>query len=238
VKILVTAGGTEEPVDGVRRLTNTSTGATGGVLARTFADHGADVLLLHAERVTLGSMVVEHDTFVTYADLKNALRRHLEAVDWDAVIHLAAVSDYSVASIDVDGRSVAHGNQGKIDSGHEVVIRLSPNPKLIDSLRTWSRNKAIRVIGFKLTNDPDPAVRATRVRSLLDRSAVDIVVHNDLGDMTAQSHPAEIWSRQGPLERTATKEELAEALWTLLTTLREPERFADPPAGEFPGVES
>ena len=156
----------------------------------------------------------------------------------DAIIHLAAVSDYSVASIDVDGRSVAHGNQGKIGSGHEVVIRLSPNPKLIDSLKTWSRNKSIRVIGFKLTNEPDPALRTTRVRALLDRSAVDIVVHNDLGKITAHSHPAEIWSRQGPLVRTATKKELAEALWALLTTLREPQNFADLLAGRFPEVET
>ena len=238
MKILITAGGTEEPVDGVRRLTNSSTGATGGMIARIFAEKGADVLLLHAERASLDSIGVEHDTFVTFADLENALRSHLGEVDWDAIIHLAAVSDYSVASIDVDGRSVAHGNQGKIGSGHEVVIRLSPNPKLIDSLKTWSRNKSIRVIGFKLTNEPDPALRTTRVRALLDRSAVDIVVHNDLGEITAHSHPAEIWSRQGPLVRTATKKELAEALWALLTTLREPQSFADLLAGRFPGVET
>jgi len=238
MKILITAGGTEEPVDGVRRLTNSSTGATGGMIARTFAENGAEVLLLHAERTSLDSKGVEHDTFVTFTDLENALRSHLGEVDWDAIIHLAAVSDYSVASIDVDGRSVAHGNQGKIGSGHEVVIRLSPNPKLIDSLKTWSRNKSIRVVGFKLTNEPDPALRATRVRALLDRSAVDIVVHNDLGEISARSHPAEIWSRQGPLVRTATKEELAEALWALLTTLSEPQIFADLLAGRFPGVET
>ena len=238
MKILITAGGTEEPVDGVRRLTNSSTGATGGMIARTFAENGAEVLLLHAERTSLDSKGVEHDTFVTFTDLENALRSHLGEVDWDAIIHLAAVSDYSVASIDVDGRSVAHGNQGKIGSGHEVVIRLCPNPKLIDSLKTWSRNKSIRVIGFKLTNEPDPALRATRVRALLDRSAVDFVVHNDLGEITAHRHPAEIWNRQGPLVRTATKKELAEALWALLTTLSEPQGFADLLAGRFPGVET
>jgi phosphopantothenoylcysteine synthetase/decarboxylase len=236
MRILVTAGGTEEPVDGVRRLTNTSTGATGGVLAQAFAENGAEVLLLHAARAPLDFIAVQRDTFVTFADLENALRRHLGAGEWDAVVHLAAVSDYSVAAIDVDGHSVPHGDQGKIGSGHEVVIRLTPNPKLIDSLKSWSRNRAIRVIGFKLTNDPDPADRATRVRALLDRGAVDIVVHNDLGEISAHSHPAEIWSRQGPLVRTATKKELAEALWALLTTLEDPPRFADLLAGRFPGV--
>ena len=236
MRILVTAGGTEEPVDGVRRLTNTSTGATGGVLAQTLAENGAEVLLLHAARAPLDLIAVQRDTFVTFADLENALRRHLGASDWDAVVHLAAVSDYSVASVDVDGHSVPHGDQGKIDSGHEVVIRLTPNPKLIDSLKSWSRNRAIRVIGFKLTNDPDPADRAARVRALLDRGAIDFAVHNDLGEMTAHRHPAEIWSRQGPLHRTATKKELAEALWALLETPDEPQRFADLLVGRFPGV--
>ena len=237
MKILITAGGTEEPVDGVRRLTNTSTGATGGVLARTFAEHGAEVLLLHAARAPLESVAVERDTFVTFDDLEKALRRHLGAFDWDAIVHLAAVSDYSVASIEVDGRSVPHGDQGKIGSGHGVVIRLNPNPKLIDSLKTWSRNKAIRVIGFKLTNDPDDADRAARVRALLDRSAVDFVVHNDLGEISADGHPAEIWSRQGRLVRTATKNDLAQALWVLLTTVHEPQDIANQLPGKLPGVE-
>ena len=236
MKILVTAGGTEEPVDGVRRLTNTSTGATGGTLARTFAEHGAEVLLLHADSAPLDSAAVNRATFKTFSDLETALRRHLGADDWDAVIHLAAVSDYSVASIEVDGRSVPHGDEGKIGSGHDVVIRLTPNPKLIDSLKTWSRNKAIRVIGFKLTNDPDDADRAARVRALLDRSAVDFVVHNDLGEISADGHPAEIWSRQGPLVRTATKNELAQALWVLLTTVHEPQDIANQLAGKLPGV--
>ena len=106
MKILVTAGGTEEPVDGVRRLTNSSTGATGGALARHFAEGGAEVLLLHAERAPLSGIPVERETFVTFADLEAALRRILSEDRWDAVVHAAAVSDYSVASVEVDGRVV------------------------------------------------------------------------------------------------------------------------------------
>ena len=216
MKILVTAGGTEEPVDGVRRLTNTSTGATGGVLARHFADCGAEVLLLHAERAPLGTVNVERDTFVTFANLEAALLHHLASHDWDAVVHLAAVSDYSVASVEVDGRQVAHGDQGKIGSGREVVIRLAPNPKLIDDLKTWSRNPSIKVVGFKLTNEVDPDVRTAQVRALLDRGTTDLVVHNDLGEISGEHHPAEIWNPKGPVAQTTTKTELAQALFELL----------------------
>lgn len=216
MRVIVTAGGTEEPIDGVRRLSNVSTGATGGIIARTFAERGAEVLLLHAERAALQGPGLERDTFTTFADLEAALRRDLGESDWDAIIHLAAVADYSVASVEVDGSTVVHGNRGKIGSGRGVVIRLAPNPKIIDSLRTWSRNKKIRVVGFKLTNTPDPAVRVAEIRALLDRGTTNLVVHNDLSEIAGACHPAEIWTADGPIVRTETKTELALALFDLL----------------------
>lgn len=216
MRVLVTAGGTEEPLDGVRRLTNTSTGATGSAIAQHFHGQGAEVLLLHAKNAAVGAAGFGGDTFVTFADLEAVLRRHLEERNWDAVIHLAAVSDYSVASIEVDGREVPHGDQGKIGSGSDVIIRLKPNPKLIDSLKTWSRNPEIFVVGFKLTNDPDPATQEEKIRALLARGTTDLVVHNDLSEITSERHPAEVWSPLGPLARTETKEELADVLFDLL----------------------
>lgn len=216
MRILITSGGTAEPVDGVRRLTNISTGATGAVLARVFADKGAEVLHLHAVGARSVGTDVETDTFVTFADLELALRRHLRDRDWDAIIHLAAVSDYSVASIEVDGHLIAHGDRGKIGSGRDVVIRLTPNPKLIDKLKSWSRNKAVVVVGFKLTNTLDQADRRSSIRTLLDRGATDLVVHNDMGDIDGDKHPAEIWTVEGPVLRTETKADLAIALYDLL----------------------
>ena len=216
MKILVTAGGTEEPVDGVRRLTNISTGATGGVLSRFFAEGGAEVLLLHAERALLDDIPVRRETFLSFADLSAALRRLLEDRRWDAVVHLAAVSDYSIAAIEVDGSPVAPGATGKIGTGREVVLRLTANPKLIDSLRTWSCNPSVQIVGFKLTDDPDPTSRAAQVRALLDRGTADLVVHNDLRDLSEDRHPAVIHDPTGPLVRTETKEELARELFRLL----------------------
>ena len=67
----MTAGGTEEPIDSVRSLTNTSTGATGAVLARTFIEKGAEVLLLHAERASIGEVPAWRETFVGYIHRKS-----------------------------------------------------------------------------------------------------------------------------------------------------------------------
>jgi phosphopantothenoylcysteine decarboxylase/phosphopantothenate--cysteine ligase len=209
----VTAGGTEEPIDGVRRLTNTSTGATGWVIAEYFAEQGAEVVLLHAERTASRDTSVEREPFVTFGDLEAALRRRLREERWDAVIHLAAVSDYSLASLEVDGHPVAVDGRGKIGTGREVVIRLEANPKLIDSLKEWSCNGDVRIIGFKLTDDPDPASRERQVRSLIDRGTVDLVVHNDVSGICDDGHEAAIWDHEGPIAWTHTKLELAEVLY-------------------------
>lgn len=216
MRVLITAGGTEEPVDGVRCLTNNSTGTTGGVLAQFFAERGAEVLLLHAVRARLTQIPVARETFVTFADLERALEHHLSVRDWDVVVHLAAVGDYSVASIEVDGQRIPTGGEGKIASGREVVIRLAPNPKLIDSLKLWSRNRAVRVVGFKFTNEPDSKKRRAQVLALLERGVADFVVHNDAREIDDQRHLATIHDRQGPVVQSETKDQLAEELWHVL----------------------
>jgi phosphopantothenoylcysteine synthetase/decarboxylase len=214
MRVLVTAGGTSEPVDGVRRLTNISTGTTGGVLARRFAERGAKVVLLHAQRARVDVLGIERETFETFDELAAVLERRLSGSDFDAVIHLAAVSDYRVATIEVDGRPAS--SAGKIPSGRDVVIRLAPTPKLVDRLRAWSRNPAVRVVAFKLTDDEDPAKREDQVRELLARGVADLVVHNDRSEIGAASHRCQIWRPDGPVRRTETKSELADALFELL----------------------
>jgi phosphopantothenoylcysteine synthetase/decarboxylase len=140
----------------------------------------------------------------------------LGAERFDAVIHLAAVSDYSVASVEIDGRRFEGDRDGKIDSGRHVTLHLTPTPKLLDQLKSWSRNDAIQVVGFKLTNEADPGERSGQVERLIDRSSSDLIVHNDVSGITVDGHAAEVWTRLGPIVRTSTKAELAEALLGLL----------------------
>lgn len=216
MRVLVTAGGTEEAIDSVRRIANTSSGATGAELAAHFAERGAEVVLLHAERAAVGELDVERLGFVSFAELEAALRRLLAERRFDAVVHLAAVSDYAVGAVEVDGRPWDGGPRGKIASGREVLIRLRPNPKLIDSLRAWSRNPEVVIVGFKLTDEPDPVFREVQVRSLLERGVADLVVHNDLREIDGARHAATIYGREGALIRSETKKQLAAELYRLL----------------------
>jgi phosphopantothenoylcysteine decarboxylase/phosphopantothenate--cysteine ligase len=216
VKVLITAGGTEEPLDGVRCLSNRSTGSTGRAIAAHLAARGVAVTLLHAERVPVGDLSLEAAPYRTFDELGGLLQRRLAGEHFDAVIHLAAVGDYRLESIELDGEPVAAGGRGKIGSGHELLLRLAPNPKLIDSLRTWSRNKDLRVVGFKLTDSEDLAEREAAARSLLGRGVADFVVLNDIGEIRDGRHPAVIHCATGVVKRTTDKNELAAALFALL----------------------
>jgi len=216
MRVLVTAGGTEEPIDGVRRLTNVSTGATGAALARHFAARGAEVLLLHAARAAVGDQACEREPFTTFEDLEVALRRLLAARTFDVVVHAAAVGDWAVAAVELDGKAWDHRARGKLEGGRELVLRLRPNPKLIDSLRAWSANPALTVVGFKLTDEPDREARSEKARALLARGAADLVVHNDLSEIAGSRHRATIHGPAGVLAVAESNEGLAEMLIAIL----------------------
>ncbi len=237
MRILITAGGTEEPIDGVRRISNTSTGATGMLLARSFFEKGADIMLLHAQRIPPPDIGCRSETFLSCADLEAALRRHLGSSDWDVVVHLAAVGDYSVASVEVEGRVIPAPLQGKITSGPEVLLRLKPNPKLVDSLRDWSRNPEMRIIAFKLTKESDSDSRREAVDRLMRRARPDLIVHNDLSEISEERHTASLFDANSLLARTDTKEELAHRLWEWIGGQMQ-ERVCDPPHSSRQKLES
>jgi phosphopantothenoylcysteine decarboxylase/phosphopantothenate--cysteine ligase len=217
LRILVTSGGTAEPIDWVRVLTNRSTGRTGAAVAERMARCGHEVVLLRARDSAPAPAGCREETFSSFADLDSALGRILSSESFDAVIHAAAVSDFSVEQVLVGGaaRPVA---AGKLDSDAAPVIRLRPNPKLVDGLRSRSLNPAVRIVAFKLTHGEDAEGALLAVRSLLAHSGADIVVQNDLALREGpDAFPSTIhFSGAGAPERCATRPELAAALERIL----------------------
>ncbi len=213
LRILVTSGGTAEPIDGVRVITNTSTGETGARIAAGLANRGHEVLLLRAQSARSTGGICREATFFTYSDLDTALTARLGEEAFDAVIHAAAVGDFSVAAIEVNGESRLPG-PAKLGSDVAPVLRLRRNPKILDTLRARSRNPGVRVVGFKLTQGADAAAARTAVAALFASGSVDHVVHNDLTARAADgTFPADLWT-QGLSEPThiADRGELASAL--------------------------
>lgn len=189
VNIVITAGGTKEPIDDVRCITNLSSGGLGRALAVAAHERGHRVLLLApAELPKLAGELpaeVEHRPYRSTADLERELRRAAGERTWDVVLHAAAVSDYRPVPI-----------QGKIASDQdELVLRLVRTPKLIAHLREWFGRSCL--VGFKLTSGVAPAERVRIALEQIARNRTDACVENDIREFGPGEHKARIVKADG-----------------------------------------
>ena len=119
--------------------------------------------------------------FGDFQSLKDILFSYLKNNDYDIVIHTAAVSDYSVKQVTINGEVV--DNNTKIPSSNqEIEIKLIKNPKLINEIKTIAPNT--KLIGFKLTNEDDVDLVEAAVRKQISEADCDLVVHNSLSQIS------------------------------------------------------
>jgi phosphopantothenoylcysteine decarboxylase/phosphopantothenate--cysteine ligase len=218
-RILITAGGTREPIDSVRYIGNMSSGRTAAVLADDLSAAGHQVTWLGANDAAQPALVRHTEFYSSFADLQQTLQVLLGPGDYDVVIHAAAVSDFSVAGLEKAGGGQLAGSGGKLSSASDLVLRLKRNPKLLNSLKNWSSNPAMQVIGFKLTDTDDMSQRLAAVHQQLDNQGVDAVVHNDLSEISQTGHSFCLHQNgQKPVE-CDSKGELAIKINQLLETV-------------------
>ena len=195
-RVLITAGGTREPIDSVRYIGNMSSGRTASRLADALITAGHEVSWLGADSAVTPERPCDMSRFRSFDDLASQLQSLLATNDYDVVIHAAAVSDFSVASVQDEEAGLQKSTSGKLSSDSELLLRLKPNPKLLDRIRTWSGNPEVRVIGFKLTDTEDLQQRVSAVKKQFDHSKVDAVVHNDLTDISDKKHPFRLYTSE------------------------------------------
>lgn len=200
-KILVTAGGTEEPIDDVRRLTNSSTGLSGESLATYFAELGFDVTLLLSRTSTVKLKdIYQTFRFSTSDSLAQLLKQQLQDNFYHFVFHAAAVSDFTVE------KSV-----GKLGSDQDLVLNLKRAPKLINSVKQWSKNSNLKLVGFKLTSDlKEPEILA-KIEKLKSQSHADFIIQNDIHQLQDRTnHEFQIFSNAVGSEKVRGIENLAQ----------------------------
>jgi phosphopantothenoylcysteine decarboxylase/phosphopantothenate--cysteine ligase len=165
LRVLVTAGGTREPIDPVRFIGNRSSGKQGHALADEAAQRGAKVVLVTTtDRPVMGGVeVIRVDTAAEMADA--VLRR---ADETDVVVMAAAVADFRPAASRAEKIKKAHGVP-------EVV--LEPTVDILAELGRRKRPGQV-IVGFAAeTSD----VRANARRKLAEKN-VDFVVANDVAE--------------------------------------------------------
>jgi len=185
LKILITAGGTRENIDGVRFLSNLSTGKTAASLADYFVRRKHSVTYLHSKDAALPANKTKNVLFTDYESLNKSISKIISDDYFDVIIHNAAVSDYSINSIlSGEGRKQIDINK-KIDSlNDEIILNLKRNDKIINRLKSLSKNKNVFVVGFKFTNTDKMYEREESVKKLFQQSNCDMVVLNDKMDRT------------------------------------------------------
>ena len=214
-RILITAGGTREPIDSVRYIGNLSSGRTAAALTDDLVAMGHQVTWLGAASALRPGRPCTTETYISYADLARSLQGLLSTQSFDAVIHSAAVSDFSVASIEPADCADAEPH-GKLSSDAPISLHLKPNAKLLNQLRDWSGRKKTRVIGFKLTDHAGDAQRRAAIQRQFDVAGVDAVVHNDLADISQTCHPFTVYAADGTPTACANGHALAVHIHTLL----------------------
>jgi phosphopantothenoylcysteine decarboxylase/phosphopantothenate--cysteine ligase len=163
-QVLVTAGGTREPLDTVRFVGNRSSGRMGVALAAEARRRGADVTLLAAHLAVPAPVGVEVVETPTAADVE---REALARADADVVLMAAAVADY---------RSVGElaGKRPKSDA--PWTIELEPTTDVARALgRVKSNGQLLVAFGTEVGHRG-----LERKRSMLEEKNVDLVVYNDV----------------------------------------------------------
>ncbi|MCW2287470.1 phosphopantothenoylcysteine decarboxylase/phosphopantothenate--cysteine ligase [Leucobacter luti] len=178
LRVLVTAGGTREPIDPVRYLGNRSSGKQGVAVALAAADRGAKVVLLAANIDDAVLSEVAHRAEVrvvpvgTTAELESAA--HAASAGAEAVIMAAAVADYRVAD-------VADQKIRKEDApGEAPTLTLVENPDILVGL-VRDRRPGQVIVGFAAETVSTEEELLERGRRKLLRKGVDLLALNAVG---------------------------------------------------------
>ena len=163
VQVLVSAGGTREPIDPVRYITNRSSGKQGHAVANAAARRGANVVLVttSAQPVTAGVVI---DRVETAAEMEAALTAR--APQADVVVMAAAVADFRPK---VATESKLH----KADGVPDLVLEATPD--ILAGLGR-RRNPGQVLVGFAAETDQV----AARAQAKLNDKGVDLIVANDV----------------------------------------------------------
>lgn len=205
IKILITSGGTAEPIDDVRVISNRSTGKTGAYLAEQLINSGFEVHYLHAKNSALPKVDCDSTEFVTFMDLESQLSTLLTGQHFDWVIHCAAVSDYSVAPL-----------QGKISSdAEELNLLFRKNKKLLPEIKKLSATT--KVIGFKLTSGIESTQILEKVQKLFLDSHCDYVIQNDWRERNRGFDSFNFFSPNLQFDKIETLNNLSFKLFTTLS---------------------
>lgn len=218
-RVLITAGGTREPLDPVRFLGNKSSGKQGVALVEAALAAGADVTLIHAPMDVPAPAGAKLQAIETALELRAATLA--AAATADVVIMAAAVADFRPANIST-------GKIKKRDNTDDPVITLVRNPDILLELvaHRAAQNQQQFIVGFAAETGDEQADARTYAQAKLQRKGCDLLVVNEVGPGDSGServfgqdtNQVEILALDGaePVQTGGSKREVANAVVHLI----------------------
>lgn len=168
-RILVTAGGTREPIDPVRFIGNRSSGKQGFAIALAAANRGAQVHLITAN-TDLPAIDGVTTTFVETADQMSAVLKH-EFIHADALIMSAAVSDFKVED----------AADSKIHKNEINQLSLTTNEDILNSLGKMKKPNQVTV-GFAAETESAKTMIIAAGNAKVAKKNLDLIYVNDVSN--------------------------------------------------------
>ena len=165
-RVLVTAGGTREPLDSVRFLGNRSSGKMGVALANEALARGAEVTTILSNTLVRPNGGLQIDAS-TAAELEHAAKEHAKTAD--IILMVAAVADFRPTTPETTKRARTKAWSLELEPTADILVGLTVN-----------RQPNQLIVGFAAEDSED----ITRARHKLERKGVDLIVLNNISDTT------------------------------------------------------
>ncbi len=243
MKVLITAGGTSEKIDNVRKITNSSSGMLGSIIASEFLNNFDNIEKLYylcpktAKKPPFSSKICEINV-ESVQNVYDQLHEILTNEKIDIIVHSMAISDYTVQAVSsseilatnlenkskeeilsiLSSPSISIDNSKKISSNQkDLILRLVPTPKIISKLKKWSPNCIL--IGFKLLSNVEENELKSVAYKLLQNNNCDFVVANDIANISQKSHKAFIIDKDFNQITAFDKLDIAKTLCNVIKTI-------------------
>lgn len=249
MKVLITAGGTSEPIDAVRSIKNDATGKLGSLIAdeisKAFPDN--EIFYVHSQKAFMPQCGnVKCYEVQTVHELEVQMQSILLEHKIDVVIHSMAVSDYKTQVAFDNGvleelftfwnqnneqqmqyadfmdllNNVTYKTDTKLKSANEnLFITLMKTPKIIEKIKQWAPKT--QLVGFKLlSNVTHDQLIDVAYKQLIKNDEL-YVVANDNRDIHDNKHIAYIIDNERNETMCETKEEIAKVLVQKLEVMEE-----------------
>ena len=170
-RVVISAGGTREPLDPVRFLGNRSSGRQGVALASAALARGAEVVLVAAHLEVDPPEGIELVEVQTALELQSAVAEAARSAD--IVVMTAAVADYRPAE-------TRDAKIKKSEAGETLTLELVANPDILAGLAHDKRDGQV-LVGFAAETEPDPSALIELGRGKLAAKGCDFLVLNQVG---------------------------------------------------------